>query len=567
MAWTFTMNRPKVIIIAMNQPFDNGAQIRRRMMTAERRAERRLSRFAGLNLHAIQKGVHQNLREIFLTLEGRQMDLLDLMNFLKNGRRVPNLTRENVSRYYSLANTVTLNGIYLYQYLRDAGYDPIVIQNYATANLDGMLQERPLAVCISSNFIYMDTIKEMAAEIKRYDPRLPVIAGGMLVKKVLDPGEAFSPQANQFFSTFQGKVDAFVVEAQGEQTLIKLLYRLRNGDELSKVPNLALINGNGQIQFTPRQKEDLHMDGAAIAWDSIPKEYLRHTLPLNTSRGCFYRCRFCTYHWFFPEVHYRSLEVLTRELRLLRNLGFVRHIRFTDDNFTANKARLKAVLEMMINEKFDFTWSSFARASALSPELVALMKASGCEFVDMGIESGSQEILDNMDKRLSRKQTLEAIRLLNDQGIYGRGSFIIGYPGETERTFGETIDLINESGLPYYHPYLFYYSRNTLVHKSRVQFGLDGLGLAWKHQTMDAVEASRLMSKMIQKVETGYTDGVTYVEEIYKLLRGEGYSPEEIRLLFRLKRELHLATKKHGTSEPWHPAVKKVFRSLEAIIN
>ena len=85
---------------------------------------------------------------------------------------------------------------------------------------------------------------------------------------------------------------------------------------------------------------------------------------------------------------------------------------------------------MMIHEKFSFTWSSFARASALTPGLVKRMKQSGCEFVDLGLESGSQTILDNMDKRLNQNESFEAIRLLNDHGIISRGSFIIGYPGK-----------------------------------------------------------------------------------------------------------------------------------------
>ena len=154
----------------------------------------------------------------------------------------------------------------------------------------------------------------------------------------------------------------------------------------------------------------------------------------------------------------------------------MRHVRFTDDNFTARPDRVKAVLHMMIEKKFSFSWSSFARASALTPELTRLMKKSGCEFVDLGLESGSQVILDRMDKRLSRQQSMEAVQMLNDYGIVSRGSFIVGYPGETEDTFAETIDFINESGLPYYQPYLFYYTGNTLVHRDREALGLRGLG-------------------------------------------------------------------------------------------
>jgi anaerobic magnesium-protoporphyrin IX monomethyl ester cyclase len=537
------LKHPKVIVIAQNQPLNTDAHLRRKLADAEDRAERQSYRFPDLDLAAIQKGVHHNILGTLLFQDGRYMDLLDLMNYVRAGRRLLEMAPENVTGHYSLANSVTLNGIYLYQYLRAHGYEPIIVQNYATANLPDLLEKDPLAVCISSNFIFMNDINEMASVIKGVAPQIPVIAGGMLIKKVLNAGEQFSERTLDFMGGFHGHVDAFVVEAKGEATLVKLLAALRQGRELDSVPNLAYFNGQGRMVFTPREEEDIHMDQTAIAWDRVPKGYLRNILPVNSSRGCYYRCRFCTYHWLFPEVHYKSMDVLQQELKQIDALGSITHVRFTDDNFTANMARMKAVLEMMIAQGFGFTWSSFARASALRPELVKLMKRSGCEFVDLGLESGSQTILDNMDKRLRKEQSLEAIQMLNDYGIESRGSFIIGYPGETVETFSETIEFIKESGLPYYHPYLFYYTGNTLVHQERKALGLRGLGLAWRHHTMDSVEASRLMAQMPERIDRSFTDGQAYVEEIYKLLRGEGYSPEEIKELFRLKRTLQLSIK------------------------
>jgi len=559
------LKHPKVIVIAQNQPLDNDAHLRRKLADAEDRAERQSHRFPDLDLAAIQKGVHRNLLESLLFVDGRYMDLLDLMNYVRAGRRAPEITPDTVTEYYSLANTVTLNGIYLHQYLRAHGYEPIIVQNYATANLLELLDEDPLAVCISSNFIFMNDINEMAGAIKQIAPHIPVIAGGMLVKKVLNDGENFSERTLDFMSGFHGRVDVFVVEAKGEATLVKLLAALRQGRERHSVPNLAYFNGQGRMVFTRREEEEIPMDQTAIAWDQVPKEYLRNILPLNSSRGCFYRCRFCTYHWLFPEVHYKSMDVLRDELKKIDALGFVTHVRFTDDNFTANRTRMKAVLEMMISEGVQFTWSSFARASALRPELVRLMKASGCEFVDLGLESGSQTILDNMDKRLSKEQSLEAIRMLNDHGIEGRGSFIVGYPGETVDTFFETVDFINKSGLPYYHPYLFYYTGNTLVHQEREALGLRGLGLAWRHHTMDSVEASRLMAQMPKRIDQSFTDGQAYVEEIYKLLRGERYSPEEIKKLFKLKRSLQLGIKGAELGEQ-HPETEDILLKLETLV-
>jgi len=559
------LKRPKVIVIAQNQPLDTDAHLRRKLADAEERAARQSARFPDLDLSAIQKGVHRNILKPLLFLDGRYMDLLDLMNFVKNGRRIPKITPENVTGHYSLANTVTLNGIYLHQYLRAHGYDPIIVQNYATARLPDLLEEDPMAVCISSNFIFMNDIHEMGGIIKQIAPHVPVIAGGMLVKKVLNEGDRFSEKTLDFMGGFNGHVDAFVVEAMGEATLVKLLAALGQGRALDSVPNLAYFNGRGRMVFTPREEESIHMDQTAIAWDRSPKEYLRNILPVNSSRGCYYRCRFCTYHWLFPKVHYKSMEVLEQELTQIDALGFVTHVRFTDDNFTADRARMKAVLEMMIARGFGFTWSSFARASALRPELVKLMKASGCEFVDLGLESGSQTILDHMDKRLRKEQSLQAIGMLNDHGIEGRGSFIIGYPGETVDTFSETIDFINNSGLPYYHPYLFYYTGNTLVHQEREALGLRGLGLAWRHYTMDSVEASGLMSQMPERIDRSFTDGQAYVEEIYKLLRGEGYAPPEIRALFRLKRALQLSIKRSGGGER-DSETERVLSDLETLV-
>jgi len=561
------VDRPKVVIVAANQALNNDIQIRRRMRNEEKWAERQSPRFPDFDLVSIQKGVHQNMLKLVLHLDGHYMDLFDLMNFSRNGHCLPELTPGNFNQYYSLANSVTLNGIYLYQHLLKAGYDPIVIQNYATANLPDLIQERPLAVCISSNFMFMDDIGEIAAHVKACDPEIPVIAGGMLVKRLLDPGESLSPQALRSFAAFHGKVDAFVVEAQGEQSLVKLLQAYRRGSGPGQVPNLAFYDEKGEMRFTPRQTETLPMDNTAIAWDEIPKDYLRTTLPVTNSRGCFYRCRFCTYHWLFPQVHYKSLEVLKGELRRIEGLGFVKHVRFTDDNFTANKQRFKEVLEMMIQEDFEFGWSSYARASALSPELVGLMKASGCEFVDLGIESGSQVILDNMDKRLDREQALRAIEMLNDHGIYSRGSFIIGYPGETEKTFSDTVEFINESALPYYSPYLFSYSKRSLVHDEAGRFGLSGIGRAWRHDTMDAVQASHLMSQMPIRIPKGFADGVANIEEIYRLLRGKGYAPEKIWEIFRLKRELQLSGKESPLAKPFSLEVRKLLENLRSLIN
>ena len=140
------MKNRRVIVIAMDQPLASDAHFKGKMANAEKRAERQSSRFPGLDLPELQRGVHGHLKKLALSLDGRYMGLLDLMNTLKNGRLFPQLTPENASQYLLFANEFTLNGVYLYQVLREAGYDPLVVQNFSLVSLPDLLKDKPLAV-------------------------------------------------------------------------------------------------------------------------------------------------------------------------------------------------------------------------------------------------------------------------------------------------------------------------------------------------------------------------------------------------------------------------------------
>ena len=534
------MKQPSVVFIAMDQDLTADVHVRKKLGNAGLRASRQSSRFKGLDLAGMQAAVHDNLVKIQLQVDGVYMGLLDLVNTAKNNGVPPAVTPLNADSHLTMARMVTLNGIYFHQLLQRNGFVSRIIQNYTLERdlLSQYLADRPLAVAISSNFLYLDDIKEIARDIKRQAPDTVVIVGGALAKKVLEPGRSLKKSTLDWLNGFRDLVDIFIVESQGEHTFLKVLERMRNGGGIDGVPNLASFNGGAEILFSDREEEPISMDETAIAWDRVPRSYLRQTIPINTSRGCMYTCRFCTYRKLVKGIHYKSLECLRKEMRLVEELGFVNHVRFTDDNFTANPKRLKEVLNMMIEEDFSFSWSSFARSDAVTPEIARLMRESKCDFLDMGIESGSPKILENMDKRLTVDKTKRAIELLNENSIYGAGAFIIGFPGETEATVQETVDLINSSGLPFYHLNLFYYSSGMAIHSQREEYGLEGLGLAWKHSTMDSVAAAELISEMPGRIPNSYTDGLTSTWETFKILRGVGYSSAVIQELYRLKKQL-----------------------------
>jgi radical SAM superfamily enzyme YgiQ (UPF0313 family) len=370
----------------------------------------------------------------------------------------------------------------------------------------------------------------------------------------------------KWLRSFNGKIDQFVVEFRGEETLVKSLKTLQNGKDITQVPNLAVYNKNGDLYFMKREIEPLDMDSSCVDWKQVPKQYLRKTLPVTSSRGCSFRCKFCSCWKLCPQVHYKSIDALKNELIQIQELGFVKHVRFTDDNFTANKNRLRKVLQMILDQGFTLTWSTFARAGSLTPEMVAMMREAGCEFVNMGIESGSQIILDNMDKRLVRDQVIEAVKRLNANGIYGEGGFIIGFPGETRETFEDTIDLMNQSRLPFFQPNLFYYSKEMGIAEDQEKFDLTGLALTWKHNTMDSAQASGLLVEMIELVEHGFHEPQVSVWETFRLLRGEGYSPESIYKLLGFKRDLKMALKNSEGHPPFSDSVETILEKFKALV-
>jgi p-methyltransferase len=560
----------EVIIIAMNQEFTADQHIREKFRRALRRSQRHAPRIEGMDLVDMQTRVEANLLGSQLTIDGHLLGLLDLINYCKNGRSVGQIIPENATEYLSLANTLTLNGIYLSHFLAKRDIASRVIINYFTekGRLAQLLKGDPLAVAVSSSFVSFDDIAKIARFVKGHNGGIPIIVGGALIKKVLDKGYGLKKQTLKWLEGFRGLVDLFIIESEGELTLIKAINAFKNGGSFKEIENAAFYDGSEGLVFTERRPEDIDLDHEYIQWDRIDTGYMRRSLPINTSRGCLYRCRFCTYRNFFKGVKYKSLEALRSELKSIPQDGSVRHIRFTDDNFTASAERLRQVCQMMIEEDFPFSWSSFARPDAITGETAALMSQSGCDFLEMGIESGNDGMLRRMGKGFGIDVVKRAIDHLKGHGIDVSGAFILGYPGESQDTIQQTIDFMNQSGLSYYRLNFFYYSGSMLLYREREKHGMTGLGWAWKHNTMDAAEASARYAHILSNVTGAVTDGLTSTWETYKLLRGEGYPRKTIYELFSLNNELNRLRLRRG--HDWDPHSREaddILKRFEALIS
>jgi hypothetical protein len=150
----------------------------------------------------------------------------------------------------------------------------------------------------------------------------------------------------------------------------------------------------------------------------------------------------------------------------------------------------------MIRKNYGFRWNSFYRADHGDAETIELMARAGCEGVFLGIESGSDRVLKNMNKTARTHEYSAAIHQLRAAGISTYASLIVGFPGETAETVRETIDFIEAHQPDFFRAQLWYCDPITPIWEKKDQWGIEGSAFAWSHKTMTAVEACAWIDHM-----------------------------------------------------------------------
>jgi radical SAM superfamily enzyme YgiQ (UPF0313 family) len=229
----------------------------------------------------------------------------------------------------------------------------------------------------------------------------------------------------------------------GEQLMLELIEALAGDRELDTITGLSFTRDGAAVHNPPR---------AALAdLDELPFPDLRllvgsdklTTMPIMTSWGCPFDCTFCSVTAMFGKKYrFRSAENVIAELKDKRpELIF-----FYDDNFAANKKRLKKLLRMMIDEGLNVPWSAQVRTDvARDPELLDLMRRSGCHLVYLGFESVNQETLDNFEKAQTVEDIRRSIKVLHQYGIKSHGMFVLGADADDVQTVRDTVSFAKEN--------------------------------------------------------------------------------------------------------------------------
>lgn len=428
----------------------------------------------------------RDLQFSFVRLNGRLLNYVSLLNHIVRAAHPDNI--EDTYHPFKSGEIPNLAAAYLANYLRKHGLGAKYINLFQDEKdkLAHFLRNEPACVAITTTFYVLNfPVNEMVQFIRQQNRRSKIVVGGPLISNHLRnlQGDALDSALMDMGADF------YVVDSQGESTLATLVKTLKAEGDPSTVPNLAYFKG-GKLVRTPVIPESNGMDEVDIRWHEFAgEESLGETIQLRTARSCAFKCAFCNYPPRAGKLSLASLETVERELSSIRAIREVENVVFIDDTFNVPLPRFKDLCRMMIRKQFNFNWFSYFRCSNSDEEAIDLMARSGCKGVFLGIESGSPTILKNMNKAATIERYAEGIKMLKAHNIATFGSFIVGFPGETEETIQETIDFVRVNKPDFYRAQMWYNEPGTPIHLEKDKYEIKGEGFVWEHRTMTSLDA------------------------------------------------------------------------------
>lgn len=363
--------------------------------------------------------------------------------------------------------------------------------------LISLLEENKIATIgiITTFYVSAFPIIDIIGFIRRHNTDAKIVVGGPYVASQFRSLDEESQQ--KLFKTIGA--DFYVNSAQGEAALVRIIDSIKNNLPVSDINNIAYRIGDIYVK-TPVLEEDNKLEENTVNW-KLFKDSLGSFTAARTAISCPFSCMFCGLPKQAGKYQTISVEAIEREFNTIEETGKIKYINIVDDTFNIPLDRFKDILRMMIRNKYSFKWTSNLRCQFVDEETIQLMKEAGCEGVFLGIESGNQQILQNMSKFASIDKYRTGLSLLNKYGIISFASIIVGFPGETYDTFMDTVNFIEECQPTFYNAKIWYYDINTPITGQKEKYEIKGSGLQWSHSTMDSETAINLVQEMLFKIQ------------------------------------------------------------------
>jgi magnesium-protoporphyrin IX monomethyl ester (oxidative) cyclase len=312
----------------------------------------------------------------------------------------------------------------------------------------GIKSFNPDIIAISSHTIRFNEARKLAVSLKKISPA-KIIIGGVHI----------STHKESFSKEFD-----IAVIGEGEKTFSSIVSlhdkNKLNLENLEKVNGIIFWKDNKRIK-TPANPLEEDIDSIPFPDRSmLNKEYFKPKLSYNkvrgkevietgmlTSRGCPYKCAFCSASAFWSRIRFHSPKYVAEEIKYLVDNFRVNYIVIYDDFFAVSEKRLEEIKKEMKKNKTlgKVKFSCSARANVITDRLCVAMKELGVITVNFGFESGSERILKKLKgENVTVEQNLNAVKVCRKHGLDVTGSFIIGSPGEKIEDMIETKEMIKK---------------------------------------------------------------------------------------------------------------------------
>ncbi len=327
-----------------------------------------------------------------------------------------------------------------------------------------LLENRPPIIAIYTNLMTKLNVIETIHFIRNQESlkHAKIILGG--------------PDVTYNIENYLNEGADFIVFGEGEQTILELANNILlnnpffdeiNGiafknpyDEVIKNKPRAKIRNVDELPFPNREAIDMYK-----YFEVWKKHHGQSAMTVSTQRGCPYTCKWCSTAVYGQSYRRRSAKLVADEMEYIKNTYNPDTVWFVDDVFTVSHKWLSAFRDEMVSRNIDLAFECITRADRLNPEVIKTLKEAGCFRVWIGAESGSQKIIDAMDRRVDVDKVRNMIIEAKKQGIQAGTFIMLGYPGETKEDIEETINHLKISAPDYFTVTVAYPIKGTSLYE------------------------------------------------------------------------------------------------------
>ena len=353
--------------------------------------------------------------------------------------------------------------LYVSAFLKTKNIDNVVFDSTFYSNqaqLDFIFDKKPKIVCIYTNLMTKIEVIKLIKTLKTDKYNFPkIILGG--------------PDVTYNIENYLRAGADFLTIGEGEETTFELYNAILSNTNFNAINGIAFIENETVIQTAARTKfkelDELPLPNR----EAIPNEKYLETwknnhgessMTISTQRGCPYTCKWCSTAVYGQSYRRRPAHLVAQEMKMLKDKYKPDAIWFVDDVFTISHKWLIAFHDEVVKQKAQIRFECITRAERLTDEILQLLKEAGCFRIWIGAESGSQKVIDLMDRRVDVNHVKKMIQNTLTLGIETGTFIMLGYPGETISDIYTTIKYLKQSNPTLYTITIAYPIKGTSLY-------------------------------------------------------------------------------------------------------